>query len=291
MPDLKVNSIFYEDLIAKAILFKTVDKRHGKKRGKIPPIGDMKQVMVPYSIALLRIATQGRLDLQKIWKNQCLSDELSDYMYNLMVKLNQFLKENTPRSNIIEWATKEDCWNFVKENFELPSIECIKNDIADMTVIKNRYENDANNDSELLDLQSSLIRAIDYSIWNEIAEWGKDSRCLSLYDQNAANNIGHKLHFDYELNKRDIENGINIYEIVCRNDYSLLRVQNEDGLEELDYDYVTNMLAWDKALLVLESWQFKIIQQSIKLRTFSKVRKAELQLINKQLRQQGFEEI
>ncbi len=110
MPNLEVNQVFYEDLIAKAILFKDVDKRHGTKRSKTPPIGDMKQVMVPYSIALLKIATNGCLDLEKIWKKQQVSEELSDYMYNLMVKLNQYLIDNTPRSNIIEWATKEDCW-------------------------------------------------------------------------------------------------------------------------------------------------------------------------------------
>ena len=59
-----------EDLIAKAILFKEVDKRHGTKRSKTPPIGDMKQVMVPYSIALLQIATGGCLNWEKIWKTR-----------------------------------------------------------------------------------------------------------------------------------------------------------------------------------------------------------------------------
>ena len=89
MPDLSIDQVFYEDLIAKAILFKEVDRRHGTKRSKTPPIGDMKQLLVPYSIALLRIVTKGNLDLGKIWRNQRLSPALSDYMYNLMVELNE----------------------------------------------------------------------------------------------------------------------------------------------------------------------------------------------------------
>lgn len=120
MPSLEVDRIFYEDLIAKAILFKEVDRRHGTKRGKNPPIGDMKQVLVPYSIALLEIATKDCLDLGKIWRNQKISNELSDYMYNLMVQLNIFLIEKSPRTNIIEWATKEECWKLVKNEFPIP---------------------------------------------------------------------------------------------------------------------------------------------------------------------------
>ena len=149
MPNLKINAIFFEDLIAKAILFKEVDKRHGTKRSKTPPIGDMKQVMVPYSIALLQIATGGCLNWEKIWKNQKISSELSDYMYNLMVKLNQFLKDNTPRSNIIEWGTKEDCWRLVKEKFEIPSIDIIKNDICTKEEMEQRYLDKDSSDAEL----------------------------------------------------------------------------------------------------------------------------------------------
>lgn len=139
MPNLEVNQVFYEDLIAKVILFKDVDKRHGTKRSKTPPIGDMKQVMVLYSIALLKIATNGCLDLEKIWKKQQVSEELSDYMYNLMVKLNQYLIDNTPRSNIIEWATKEDCWQKVKTEFQIPDTTSIKDDIASKEAIEQRY--------------------------------------------------------------------------------------------------------------------------------------------------------
>ena len=55
-------------MIAKAILFKAADKRYGTKLTG-DHIGELKQVVVPYTLSLLNIITEGRLDLYQIWKN------------------------------------------------------------------------------------------------------------------------------------------------------------------------------------------------------------------------------
>lgn len=290
MPNLEVNQVFYEDLIAKAILFKDVDKRHGTKRSKTPPIGDMKQVMVPYSIALLKIATNGCLDLEKIWKKQHVSEELSDYMYNLMVKLNQYLIDNTPRSNIIEWATKEDCWQKVKTEFHIPDTTSIKDDIASKEAIELRYADYTEFDTEYYDLCKRLILAIEASTWDKIAEWGKDTGCLTLSDQNSAKNIAHKIKFDYELNKRELDKAIAIYEITSRNNYEIFEseLKKENDNCKLSTNTVMQMIAWEKTLLVLDGWQYKILQQSILSEQYSELRESELLLIIKQMRDKGF---
>lgn len=290
MPNLKINAIFFEDLIAKAILFKEVDKRHGTKRSKTPPIGDMKQVMVPYSIALLQIATGGCLNWEKIWKNQKISSELSDYMYNLMVKLNQFLKDNTPRSNIIEWGTKEDCWRLVKEKFEIPSIDIIKNDICTKEEMEQRYLDKDSSDAERRAIELQLVTSIAGETWIKVAEWGKFSGCLSLSDQNTARNIAHKIKFDYQLNQRDVSKGLLIYEIVCRNDYEVFEedIKNGTACDIIPKDLIIKMLTWEKSIVILEGWQFKILQQAVKDGYISKFRAAELLFLKKLLSDNGF---
>lgn len=290
MPNLDVNNVFFEDLIAKAILFKEVDRRHGTKRSKTPPIGDMKQVMVPYSIALLQIATEGCLDLAKIWKNQKVSSELSDYMYNLMVQLNQFLIDKSPRSNIIEWGTKEDCWKIVKKEFNIPSIASIKNDVCSKETIIQRYLDNESSDSEMNAINQQLISSISSETWYKVADWGKDSGCLSLQDQNLSKNIAHKAKYGYELNKRDIAKGIIIYEIVCRNNYEIFEMDITNGTKDnsISDEQVIKMLTWEKTPVVLEGWQFKILQQTIKDDYISQFRAAELISINKQLHNHGF---
>ena len=289
MPNLDIDIVFYEDLIAKAILFKEVDRRHGTKRSKTPPIGDMKQVMVPYSIALLRIATGGCLDLGKIWKNQKISVELSNYMYNLMVQLNQFLKDNSPRSNIIEWGTKEECWKTVKEKFLIPDIYSIKNDICSKEVIEQRYADKESTDAEMDTINRQLVSLISYETWEKIADWGKDSGCLSLPDQNTAINLAHKVKFDYELNKLDIAKGIKLYEIVCRNNYEIFEKEITNDITDniVSKEQVVRMLTWENTPIILENWQFIIVQQAFKDNRISKFRAAELLSINKQLKDYG----
>ena len=111
----KINNVYFEDTIAKAILFRTADKRYGTKKN-LYCIGEMKQVVVPYTISLLNILTNDKLNLYKIWKEQQLSEELSDSIYELMKQVNKFIIEKSPISHYIEWAKKEECWNMVKEN-------------------------------------------------------------------------------------------------------------------------------------------------------------------------------
>ena len=289
MPDLEINNIFFEDLIAKAILFKEVDRRHGTKKSKTPPISDMKQVMVPYSIAILQIATNRLLNLEKIWKNQRISTELSDYMHNLMVLLNDFIKENSPRSNMIEWATKEECWRTVKEKFIIPPIESIRKDMYDSETFAKRYSESDSLDIELESINQELIKSISSETWQKIADWGKDSGCLTLPDQNTARNLAHKIRFDYEINQRDIKKGIQIYEIECRNDYEILESDNVVELEDTDtfVKQVLEMLTWEKTTIILENWQFKIIQLSLKNNKVSKLRIAELRRLRRILSNNG----
>lgn len=292
MPSLEIDKIFYEDLIAKAILFKEVDRLHGTKRSKTPPIGDMKQVMVPYSIALLKIATNNCLDLGKIWRNQKISNELSDYMYTLMIRLNKFLIEKSPRTNIIEWATKEECWKFVKEEFVIPDITIIANDVASHAIIEERYSKQNLSNHEYFGASTSLITAIPNNIWLKIAEWGKDSGCLSLQDQNFSKNIAHKQKYGYKLCESEIYNAIDIYTIVKLNNPELfieLEEMPSDKLNNFDANMITNMLAWEKSPIILENWQFKILQKSIKLSSISKFQMYELLFLASILNQHGFE--
>ena len=56
---------------------------------------------------------------------------------------------------------------------------------------------------------------------------------------------------------------------------------------QLSKEQVVKMLAWEKTLLILDGWQFKIIQQSIMSNKYSKFRENELLLIKKKLADNG----
>lgn len=63
LPEIRhIDVAYFEDAVAKAILFKAADKRYGTKVSG-NQIGELKQVVVPYTLSLLNLITDGKLDL------------------------------------------------------------------------------------------------------------------------------------------------------------------------------------------------------------------------------------
>lgn len=103
---------YYEDAISKGILFKTAEKLYGIKPNSI---GDMRYVTVPYTLSLLSSDKSIIINLSEIWKKQSIPDELQNKIYNLMIRIEQFIKQQAPGSLYGEWAKKEECWLQIKK--------------------------------------------------------------------------------------------------------------------------------------------------------------------------------
>jgi hypothetical protein len=103
---------YFEDAIAKAILFRTAEKLYGIKPNSI---GDMRYITVPYALSLLSYKKGAEINLSDIWKKQSLSKELQNTIHDLMIEVEQFIKKNAPGALYGEWAKKEECWVKVKE--------------------------------------------------------------------------------------------------------------------------------------------------------------------------------
>lgn len=133
--NFKPDNIWFEDAIAKAILFSSAEKIYGVKPNAI---GDMRYITVPYSIAWLGYRLNYKLDLYKIWKNQSLSENLKSKLYEVMSKVEEYIKTNAPGSLYGEWAKKEECWNAIKnESFEI-NLENLKSDLEDESIEKRK---------------------------------------------------------------------------------------------------------------------------------------------------------
>lgn len=115
--DQQPDSVFFEDLIAKAILFRSAEKIYGVKPNAL---GDLRYIIVPYALAYLNQGTKEKLNLLKIWKQQGISDSLNDALKGLMIQIETFIKANAPGSLYGEWAKKESCWQSVsRQKFSL----------------------------------------------------------------------------------------------------------------------------------------------------------------------------
>lgn len=283
----KINNVYFEDTIAKAILFKTADKRYGTKASAVH-IGELKNVTVPYTIALLTRITDGKLDLYKIWKAQQLSPALSDFIFDLMIQVNEFIIKNSVGSHYIEWAKKEECWDKVKGHTFAYDLAQIKDDLIDSSNPPvRRVTGEDLSGNGTYEHEMGIIRSIPPSLWNKIADWGQTSGFLAIHYQSAARDTAHKLKYNHLITETDRKRAMAIYEIVCKYNIELLdeadelakqdqearkarEVENEKNRQEsgaktddITLDLIKEMVDWDRRKRNLEDWKWKVMNDVV----------------------------
>lgn len=226
-----VNKAVFEEIIGKAILFKTGVKLYGRKPNSI---GDMRQSVVPYSIALIGVRTGYRLNFRKIWKNQSLSEELGDFLYDLMVEVDRYITDTDPASHHIEWSKKAECWQKVKEHTFNIDFSRIKNDLmTDAEVEESRRlanidEKDYDDALEKEELEK--LSSVPFDKWREICHWGSRTETLSLIETNfirryvRATNFDNEEKIDSDLRKELIR----IYENLRENYPDILGIEEPE---------------------------------------------------------------
>lgn len=249
----KVDSIYFEDIIAKAILFRTAEKKYGVKPNSI---GDMRYITVPYSISYLTFVLKGRIDLYKIWRTQSISAGLSDLLYGLMVEVENYIKKHAPGSLYSEWAKKEECWLEIKKQSFSLDIAGIKSDLEDPKKPQSRKKL-SEDDAEAIQKNNELekIRSVPGPIWSKIEEWGKATNLLSVQQQSVAWNICGKLRNKSRISDYERTSAIRILDVIIDHAPEILfdieesvehSTNNAHIKEEITIELVKKILAWDK---------------------------------------------
>jgi hypothetical protein len=219
----KLSNIYFEDSIAKCILFKNADKRYGVKPNSI---GEMKQVVVPYTLSLLNRITDNKIDLFKIWKKQEVSNELSDFIFDLMKQVNNFILSTYNGQHYIEKAKREECWDLVKINSWNFSLNRIEFDLIDPSNPPKRAESIDVDIEELLQ-NKTLVKSIPPALWKEILDWGKETSILDIAKQTIISNIAYKLRENKIIADEEYKKGVEILDIVAKQNEEILQKTEE----------------------------------------------------------------
>ena len=266
MPKLsEIDNIYFEDLVAKAILFKEADKRYGTKHHG-EPIGDLKKIVVPYAIALLYQITEGRIDLYKIWIRQEVSVELSDFLYNLMKQINLYIIHLEGVSRYEELAKKKILWEDIKKHTWSYNVKDIKRDLIDSKSPQKRISKTKEEQERILAEESRImISNIPIEIWERIALWGRESECLNVMQQNLCQEMAKKLKKKEEFTNSELESGTHIIDILAKNNIDLLYQADAFVEEETEQTVQTptkkkitnrelNLLMTEDMLLKMRNW-------------------------------------
>ena len=101
-----VDRDYFERLVGKAILFRTAERIVQQQN-----FGGYRANIVTYTLALLSHATSQRVDLDRVWREQTLSDNLRVTIAELSHEVHRIITNPPGSRNITEWCKSERCWD------------------------------------------------------------------------------------------------------------------------------------------------------------------------------------
>ena len=182
----KADQDYFQKLIAKAILFKSAERIVSKQN-----YGGYRANIVTYSLGWISFLSYQRIDLNKIWKQQSLSNTLSDVIRTISNSVHLHITNPPDGRNITEWCKKETCWNRLKD-LEVPvNMSDIK---ADQLAASGRATVAPEKGIEGPDkADQKIIREvmeIAPEKWFGIAKWAKETDNLQVWQRSIAFSIG-----------------------------------------------------------------------------------------------------
>ncbi|MBC5774342.1 AIPR family protein [Pontibacter sp. KCTC 32443] len=261
------DNIYFEDAVAKAILFRAAEKVYGVKPNAI---GDMRYITVPYTIAWLGYRLNYKLDLYKIWKAQDISTGLRDKLREIMLHVESYIKVHAPGSLYGEWAKKEDCWNAIRRQDFAISFDSIRDEleVRGQGVNRTRISNEDVVSAEIKAMQDRL-QSVHPKTWEKIEEWGRATGKLSPYQRTMARAIGTNFSRNRKLSEIEFSNGQQILDFAIE-EASEIFFDMEEYFEadtvnvpavkpEITLELIKAIVKWDKRSKKLKDFEYRFM--------------------------------
>lgn len=108
--DWQPDETWYRDLVAKAIIFREVQR---VVRGQRFPAHQAN--ICAYLVSYLASRCRGAFDLGRVWKQQGISPELRALLLQWAPRTDEALRSSAAGRMVTEWAKKEACWQVIRQ--------------------------------------------------------------------------------------------------------------------------------------------------------------------------------
>ncbi len=241
---INVNRDFYEELIVKILLFRSLEKIYGSGKNSM---GQIRSAVVPYTLSILYSITDGNkkepsFDLLKIWVNEGLEHDLEYYLTELLKLINDLIKKYSESDDYGEYSKKIELWNKISNSKEIKDFVNSKEThtiIAKYGISKDalKQRKGAGQNFEEVDFKkindNVLIHSNGIDYYKKISSLMNDR--LSASDERMLSNINHKIINKIEFEEREIEienKFINQIRIDTPNIFDELKMDSEMPLND-----------------------------------------------------------
>lgn len=201
--------VYWEDIVANAILFRETDKLFGRKGRNAIGDTNIKAPTVTYTLAYLHHVTGNLLDLGAIWRNQSLPNALKEELSKGLHFVYSFLN-TLPDSLISEAAKYERTWEALKQQKAHPFDMAAIAPFLTTEMERRARSAQADADSDKARTHSRLQRITDMGtrFWNGLSIHAIRNDLFTVHQRGYIMNIANKLlRNGTDLTARDVEKG------------------------------------------------------------------------------------
>ncbi|KQZ67105.1 AIPR family protein [Nocardioides sp. Root151] len=203
---------YFENLIAKAILFRSAEKLVGGLQ-----LGGYRAQTVTYTLAKLLHTTGQRIDLGAIYRAQGLSESLQSAVMDLAPVIHAALVRTAGVRNVSEWAKKQDCWTAIQ------AIDWRPGDGLADDLIKGGQRTKTTTSSSVGEVLSKeeeaameAVKQVPADTWFQISQWAKETGNMQAWQRGLAFSLGRIASSDKEPSRKQANQGQKIFEEATR---------------------------------------------------------------------------
>lgn len=208
--DLKVDEAFFQDLIAKAIIFRQTEKIVSAQN-----FGGYRANIVTYTIAMIAYHSELRLDISRIWAQQGLTPALKADIERLCRDIHQHMIHAPGGQNVTEWCKKEDCWStLIEKNLKL-SPE-LKKELISLQLDKESQNGSTSRKKQQDQKVLEKVKRISHEIWLEMSHWANVTNTLEGWQRGILYSVGDTLRKKRTPSIRQAWQALRAYEEAVR---------------------------------------------------------------------------
>ncbi|MFE7032173.1 AIPR family protein [Streptomyces sp. NPDC057621] len=180
---------YCQRVIAMAILFKTVDRIAASHEA-----GSYKSMITAYTMARLSLATDQRIDLDRIWREQKVSPAVKAAIDDLCPRVMRVVTRPREGNHVGEWAKKVVCWDAVSRvPWAVPAD--LKAEILEHPLDEKTLAGGSGGGQDACD----EVASIPADEWYAVERWAKETRNLVPAQRQLAQHVGRRLELGQEI--------------------------------------------------------------------------------------------
>jgi hypothetical protein len=181
----QLDPAYFERLIAKAILFQETERI--AKELKFP---GYRANIVTYSIAKLVHSAKGKIDLNRIWREQRIYPELENAIRKIAQSCYAHITEGSDGGNVTQYCKKESCWTSFQELYVSLPDETTKGFIENKTSVEENFSAQRVVNSKISDPNIAETIRVGSLAWIRLADFGSQRRLFSPKQLNLLTDLG-----------------------------------------------------------------------------------------------------